>query len=106
MPQVDRVPTDFARRIVEVWGSAGAEWLDRLPSLLADWSQRRSLPVGPAFEPLSYNYVAPALRADGTKVVVKLGGVGPVAASPDGKFVLTTDEEGNGILWYLPALLK
>ncbi len=37
---------------------------------------------------------------------VKLGGGGPVAASPDGKFALTTDGKGGGTLWYLPALLQ
>jgi hypothetical protein len=38
------------------------------------------------------------------RVRVRLGGRGPVAASPDGRFALTTDGKGNGILWYLPAL--
>jgi hypothetical protein len=37
---------------------------------------------------------------------VKLDGSGPVAASPDGKFALTTDAKGGGTLWYLPALLE
>jgi len=73
VPEVDPVPRDFARRIVDIWDSDGAEWLERLPSILADWSQRWSLTVDPPFEPLSYNYVAPALRADGTSVVLKLG---------------------------------
>lgn len=68
------IPADFARRMVEVYGEAGAEWLRRLPSLVAACAQRWSLTVLPPFVPLSYNYVAPAVRAsDGNGVVLKLG---------------------------------
>jgi len=63
----------FARTIVELYGAAGIEWLSRLPSIIADCEQRWLLTVMPPFEPLSYNYVAPAIRADGTDVVLKLG---------------------------------
>jgi streptomycin 6-kinase len=67
------VPDDFARRMVELHGPEGVEWLERLLSLIADCAGRWSLTVLPPFEPLSYNYVAPAVRADGTDVVLKLG---------------------------------
>lgn len=67
------LPEDFARTIVEGYGTAGVEWLNRLPSLIADCSERWSLTVLSPFDPLSYNYVAPAVRADGTKVVLKVG---------------------------------
>lgn len=63
----------FARTIVELYGAAGIEWLSCLPSIIADCEQRWLLTVMPPFEPLSYNYVAPAIRADGTDVVLKLG---------------------------------
>lgn len=43
---------------------------------------------------------------DSGSLRVKLGGSGPVAASPDGQFALTTDRKGGGTLWYLPALLQ
>jgi streptomycin 6-kinase len=56
----------------EVYGPAGAEWLDQLPGLLAYCEQRWSLTVMPPF-PLSYNYVAPALRSDGRGLVLKVG---------------------------------
>ena len=59
--------------MTELYGEVGAEWLDNLPSLVADFAGRWSLNVLPPFEPLSYNYVAPALRADGTDVVLKVG---------------------------------
>jgi streptomycin 6-kinase len=44
-----------------------------LPALVREWEQRWSLVVGPAFVPLTYNYVASAVRRDGTPAVLKLG---------------------------------
>jgi streptomycin 6-kinase len=70
---VKTIPDSLAGTIVELYGQTGIEWLNRLPSLLADCAQRWSLRVLPPFDPLSYNYVAPAVRADGTDVVLKVG---------------------------------
>jgi hypothetical protein len=42
---------------------------------------------------------------DSGSMRAKLGGSGPVAASPDGNYALTTDGKGGGTLWYIPALL-
>ncbi len=67
------IPENFARTTVELYAERGAQWLERLPALLADCERRWSLTVQPPFEPLSYNYVAPATRADGAQVVLKLG---------------------------------
>jgi len=67
------IPSRFARTQVELYGTAGAEWLKRLPILVAECEQRWSLTVGAPFDPLSYNYVAPAVRAEGTDVVLKVG---------------------------------
>ncbi len=39
------------------------------------------------------------------RVVAELGGSGPIAASSDGRFVFTGSDEGEGTVWYLPALL-
>jgi streptomycin 6-kinase len=66
-------PRDFARTIVELYAETGAAWLERLPTLIAHCAGRWSLTVLPPFEPLSYNYVAPAVRENGTHVVLKLG---------------------------------
>src|SRR5262249_26037393 len=63
----------FARTIAALYGEAGRTWLARLPSLVTEYAQQWSLTVLSPFEPLSYNYVAPAVRADGTDVVVKVG---------------------------------
>ncbi len=67
------VPTAFARTINELHGETGDEWLRRLPALLADCALRWSLTILPPFEPLTYNYVAPAIRRDGADVVLKVG---------------------------------
>jgi streptomycin 6-kinase len=59
--------------VVDIHGAAGVAWLDRLPSIMAGCAQRWSLTVLPPFADLSYNYVAPAIREDGTHVVLKAG---------------------------------
>ena len=66
------IPDNFARTITALYGEAGREWLARLPSLVADAAAQWSLTVFVPFEPLSYNYVAPAVRSDGTDVVLKV----------------------------------
>ena len=67
------VSENFATAMAEVWGEEGAAWVRGLPALIDDYATRWELTVGPPFEPLSYNYVAPARRADGREVVLKLG---------------------------------
>lgn len=71
--EMNAVSDSFALTIVELYGAVGVEWLSRLPSIIAVSAQRWSLTVMPPFEPLSYNYVAPAVRADGADVVLKVG---------------------------------
>jgi streptomycin 6-kinase len=66
------LPAAFSRRITGVFGDAGSAWLDGLPAHLSECADRWRLTIAPPF-PLSYNYVAPALRADGTHIILKLG---------------------------------
>jgi streptomycin 6-kinase len=66
------IPQALIRNTIELHGPAGAGWLDRLPALFAESEERWSLEVGSPFPELSFNYVAPALRADGTAAVLKL----------------------------------
>ncbi len=66
------VTDELVKNVTEAWGQAGSDWLDRLPSLVAEMEERWSLRVGEPFD-LSFHYVAPAVRDDGTEVVVKLG---------------------------------
>jgi streptomycin 6-kinase len=67
------VPERLARTFVDLFGDAGRAWLEHLPDLVTECERRWSLSVGPPLENLSYNYIAPAMRADGTEVVLKLG---------------------------------
>lgn len=62
----------FNKRMVEVFGDDGRSWLECLPALLDEYEARWSLKIQPPF-PLSYNYVAPCTRRDGTQAVLKCG---------------------------------
>lgn len=66
-------PRGCASKIIDVHGPAGAEWLARLPALVADWAARWSLIVLPPFPELSYNYVTPVIGPDGAALVLKAG---------------------------------
>lgn len=65
------IPDDFAREIVVMHGEEGREWLGRLPAILGRCEQRWGLRIGAPFAHLTFNYVAPAVRTDGTAVIVK-----------------------------------
>ncbi|MBI3242695.1 MAG: phosphotransferase [Chloroflexi bacterium] len=82
------LPDNFIRTITDLFNERGVAWLENLPGLIADCERRWSLQVLPPFD-LSYNYVAPAICADGTEVVLKLG-------VPDGAL---TDEMTALRLW-------
>jgi streptomycin 6-kinase len=70
---LNEIPPDFVRRMVEVYGERGLHWTRQLPALIVALAERWSLRVQPPFPQLTYNYVAPALRADGIHVVLKVG---------------------------------
>ncbi len=70
---MNNIPDRFARNIVELYDASGVEWLNRLPLIIADCEQQWSLIIHPPFTQLSYNYVASAVRSDGTPVVLKVG---------------------------------
>lgn len=68
------VPSDtFSRTIVELYGERGRLWLSELPILLDTLAASWALVVLSPFPNLTYNYVAPALQADGEPVVLKVG---------------------------------
>jgi streptomycin 6-kinase len=74
------IPSGFARVTLDLFGSTGQAWLDHLPALVAECEHRWSIEVGPPFS-LSYNFVAPAVRADGSRLVLKLGVPNPELTS-------------------------
>jgi streptomycin 6-kinase len=67
------IPAAFRRQIGATFGSRGATWLDQLPALIDSYARRWSLDVANPYPGLSYNFVAPATRADGSAAVLKLG---------------------------------
>jgi streptomycin 6-kinase len=64
---------EFKRRITGVWGEEGRAWLERLPALVATCRKRWSLSINTPLTNLSYNFVAPATRDDGTETILKIG---------------------------------
>ncbi len=68
-------PEHFIQHILKINGEEARAWLDRLPTILTACEQRWGLTMGAPFAHLSFNYVAPALRADGTVVIVKVCGM-------------------------------
>lgn len=65
------IPDTFAQNMIMMDEAVRRPWLERLPTILANCEQRWDLTIGPPFD-LSFNYVAPAVRRDGTPVVVKV----------------------------------
>ncbi|OLF09594.1 aminoglycoside phosphotransferase family protein [Actinophytocola xanthii] len=77
----------LARNAVRVWGAAGAQWLERLPRLLADLARNWDLVLDTPFD-LTFHFVTAVTLADGTPAVLKLGVPG-----------------GEGLRTEVPALL-
>ena len=65
------LPIDFLRNI-KTGFPGGAEWLERLPTLLDQAARRWHLVLGDPFL-LSYNYVCAATQKDGSAAVLKIG---------------------------------
>ena len=67
------LPERFRQTVGTTWGEPGRQWLLDLPALLEDCARRWSLSLAPPFPNLTFNYVAPAVMADGTEAVLKVG---------------------------------
>ncbi|HKV56802.1 MAG TPA: aminoglycoside/hydroxyurea antibiotic resistance kinase, partial [Ktedonobacteraceae bacterium] len=65
------IPDGFRHDMIAMNGEEAVAWLERLPTVLANCERRWNITIGPPFD-LSFNYVAPAVRADGTQLVVKV----------------------------------
>jgi streptomycin 6-kinase len=70
---MNRLPGKLEQTIVDRFQDEGVAWLKRLPETIGECERRWSLSAGPPFENLSYNYIAPSVRADGAEVILKLG---------------------------------
>lgn len=67
------VPEDFVRHMRELDPVGGPLWVSELPDLVAELAERWCLEVGAPVASLTYNWVAPASRSDGTRAMLKLG---------------------------------
>jgi streptomycin 6-kinase len=67
------IPAEFTEWITAVAGEEGAVWLRALPALLAEYAARWRLTLQPPLAELSYNYIAPAIRASGAPAIIKAG---------------------------------
>ncbi len=66
------LPEGFVQLMRDVYGTEAANaWFQRLPAFLEECAERWQLTLLPPFENLSFHYVAPAVRADGTQVILK-----------------------------------
>jgi streptomycin 6-kinase len=66
------IPPDLARNVVEAWADEGRRWLAELPERLDDIARAWALTLGQPYE-LSFHWVTPVTRADGSAAVLKLG---------------------------------
>lgn len=66
------IPPVFRSNVVGNWGDDGRRWLAELPSRVAAIARDWELTVGDPYA-LSFNWVAPARRGDGSAAVLKLG---------------------------------
>jgi streptomycin 6-kinase len=71
-PMPVTIPPALARNVTENWGADGVRWLAALPGLLDDLAQDWQLTLGSPY-PLSFNWVVPVTRGDGSPAVLKLG---------------------------------
>lgn len=74
-------------------GEEGALWLQRIPEIVTACETKWSLKVFPPF-PLTYNYVAPGLCADGTQAVLKIGFPGDREFQTEGEALAVFQGEG------------
>jgi len=67
------VQPELSRRVRSVHGEIGSAWLASLGDVLAEAAVRWGLRLEEPFEALTYNYVCPAWREDGSEAVLKAG---------------------------------
>jgi len=66
------LPRKFTRNTLDLCGESGKQWLNDLPGVIKEIENEWSLNAEKPFRNLSYNYVAPCVRADGGEAVLKI----------------------------------
>ncbi len=91
--------------ITQTRGVAAQTWLMGLPTILLSCEQHWNLEIEKPFPNLSYNFVATAKRADGTKVVLKIGMADDVEFRNEAEALLLFDgRSAVRLLEYNPEL--
>jgi streptomycin 6-kinase len=101
------IPPSVTRNAAAAWGAQGRRWLADLPELVVDVCRNWGLELGEPY-PLSFHWVAPVRRHDGTRAVLKLGPPGSAdqrreaaalsAYDGDGAVRLISHDAGRGAL--------
>lgn len=68
---VKNLPETFVANTLELCGDAGGKWLNDLPQIIEELSEKWQIKAEKPFENLSYNYVAPCVFTDGSEAVLK-----------------------------------
>ncbi len=69
---LENLPERFRQNVSGVCGENGERWLNDLPEIIAEISQKWSLKIEKHFSNLSYNYVAPCVYKGGIEAVLKI----------------------------------
>lgn len=72
MQSTRAVPAELTLKGLDAAGNKGREWRRRLPETVALLVEQWSLQIDGPFPGLSYNYVAPVTRVDGTPAALKV----------------------------------
>ena len=67
------IPLKVRENVLMYFGDRGKTWIDNLPELLEIVAQNYQLTLLEPYSNLSVNYVTPAIRSDGQRVVLKIG---------------------------------
>ena len=71
--EVPEIQPKLAKRLTDVHGDVGRQWIAGFPSLLARFCQQWEVAeLGSTFGYVGYAWVAPVILADGSKAVLKL----------------------------------
>ncbi len=68
-----QLPLSLRTQLLQTFGERGATFLQELPERLDYFARRWQLTLEAHFPNLSFNYVAPVRRSDGSEAVLKLG---------------------------------
>ncbi len=68
-----KIPDYFRTFIENYFDDSGRRWLRKLPSVVSRYAEAWDLDVLPPFDGLTFNYVVPVRRRDGSDAVLKVG---------------------------------